>query len=96
MVKLEKLIQDEFGRLSFKGCRMIVPKDLFPIGKMKTIVIENPCLDTSHIIEEMSKEDSPIIPKSANFYLISEFNPDTQSIRNGKMTSVYAVQFYEA
>ncbi|MBI2044783.1 hypothetical protein HYT23_01880 [Candidatus Pacearchaeota archaeon] len=104
MAKLERLTQNEYGDLFAndgilnKRSTAADHKVIMPCGKIRTIIFENPV----NIEEEMEKyaENYPAsVPKSANAYLVSDFNGGTQKVfrdDNGKehMLSVYAVQFY--
>jgi len=99
MEKLEKLTRDELGRLYRADGGMIWIGHLTPKGKIKPLVVKNPCLDIADVIDEMARRDALFIPQGANAYLASDFSPDTQHARQdpeGKkeMFSVYAIQFY--
>lgn len=100
MDKLEKLIQDEGGRLYRKDNTLIRQGYAFPRGKITTLVVANPCIDISSVIDEMVERKSLFIPKDANSYLASDFSGDTQHLRKSnlegdeKSYSVFAVQFY--
>ncbi|MBI4095625.1 MAG: hypothetical protein HY438_02055 [DPANN group archaeon] len=58
-----------------------------------TFLIQNPESIATYV-EKLLAHDSLWIPKAANAYTASKFNPDTQHIRDGAGFSVYAVQFY--
>lgn len=100
MDKLEKLIQDESGALYRPDGRLIENEDIHPVGKIKTIIEANPCIDVSQIIDKRAEEFPSFVPYNANSYVASDFNPDTQHIRKSnleggeKFYSVYAIQFY--
>lgn len=100
MEKLRKLIQDEFGNLYLSDERFIDKDNITPLGKIRTIVEANPCIDVSSIIDKRAKEFPSFVPYGANSYVASDFNPDTQHIRKSnlendeKFYSVYAIQFY--
>ena len=102
MDKLEKLTQDETGRLHRADGKLIRLGYAVPIGKIGTIVVANPCLDISNVIDEMAERNSVCVPKGANAYVSSDFSGDTQHLRKSdlegheKFYSVYAVQFYYA
>jgi len=72
------------------------PVRAIPKEKIRTLVVKNPCLDLHEEVQRRAKENSTFIPSNANCYVISEFNPDTQHQKEGKMYSVYAIQFYNA
>ncbi|MBI3623218.1 hypothetical protein HY212_04030 [Candidatus Pacearchaeota archaeon] len=98
---LERLTQDEFGNLFINDRVKIVipPRDISHRGKIRTVILENPSFDVETGIREWAEQYPSSIPKSANAYVISEFNGGTQKIfkdDKGKehMLSVYAVQFY--
>ena len=101
MDKLEKLTQDESGILHRADGRELHPQCAVPKGKITTIVESNPC-DIDGVIAGMAERDSVVIPKGANAYVASDWNPDTQHLRksnlegDGKFYSVFAVQFYYA
>ena len=53
----------------------------------------------ARISKDMAEQNHKYIPASANSYVASEFNHDTQHTRKNnqgseKMFSVYAIQFY--
>ena len=60
-------------------------------GKIITVKVPNPIIDPSSVIDYISRSS---IPKMANAFVVSDFNPDTQFIENGKQYSAYAVLFY--
>ncbi|GEM_PF-3482931 len=91
---LERLTQDEDGTIKSQDGEPINTYHSWPVGKLITHVVENPCLDVSQVVDEMIERNSPLVPRDANAYVVSDFNPDTQAIRNRRTTSVYAVQFY--
>jgi len=97
MEKLEKLTQGEFGliRPPYYGSAPV--DNAYVVDKIKTITVQHPS-DISSAIDEMAERDSVLIPKDANAYVASDFNPETQHIRkteNGEVfCSVYAIQFY--
>lgn len=99
MAKLERLTENEFGHIC-KGDRvLVIGKDVFSVSKTKTLRVEYP-LDISEKIDKMAENSSSFIPKRANSYVASDYNPDTQHIqRNGDNTgevySVFAVKFYK-
>ena len=92
MNALLQLVESEeyHGLRKRNGARVVNPEK---IGKVRTITIQNPT-DIGEKIEQLIKETSPLIPEDANAYVTSEFNPDAQFEKDGKMYSVYAVQFY--
>ena len=100
MEMLERLSQDEFGKLYRSDKQNIPLNDIIPVGKIKTIVEANPCIDISDVINKMSEQNSLFIPYGANSYVASDFNPDTQHLRKSnlegdqKLYSVFAIQFY--
>jgi hypothetical protein len=100
MRELEKLSQDESGRLYRANGVVLHPEFAFPEGKIKTLVIANPCLDISDEINKMVETNSAFIPKRANAYISSDFSGDTQHLRKAnlegqqKFYCVFAVQFY--
>ena len=100
MEKLERLTQDESSRMfKLPNGNFLRTKDVIFQGKIRTLVVRNPCADISQVIDEMAERDSVFIPKEANSYVVSDFNPATQHIRRNdageeKNFSVYAVQFY--
>ena len=67
-----------------------------PSGKIRTLVFQNPCLDLDSEVQRRAEENPLFVPPNANCYVISEFNPDTQHLRENKAYSVCAVQFYSA
>ncbi len=92
---LERLTEDKDGTMMDEDKSSVFePRDYFRTGKLITLVVENPSRAASEVVEDMVERGSPLVPTTANAYLASEFNCDTQAIRNGKMTSVYAIQFY--
>ena len=103
--KLQKLLQVPWGELYFDNGPKINLEDRIPplnsrqIDRIKTLVVRNPCLEIGAVIDEMVQQGSAFIPKSANAYVVSDFNGDTQQVRKDEegrehMFSVYAVQFY--
>jgi hypothetical protein len=99
MKKLERLTQDRFGHIYNNEGEIINNSDLYMEGQIKTIVIEHPCLSISEKIEKMAENGSSFIPENANCYIASEFNPETQHVKEKecgtkKFYSVHAVQFY--
>ena len=95
---LEKLTQGEDGAFYQADGRALSPEYVIPKGKIKTLVVENPCIDISSIIDEMAARKSVFVPKGANAYVASDFSGDTQHVRKSglheKGYSVFAVQFY--
>ncbi len=100
MDKLEKLTQDDSGRLYQDDGIKLCPRYAIPKGKIRTLVVPNPCLDISNVIDEMAERKSVFIPEDANSYAVSDFSGDTQHLRksdlegNEKFYSVFAIQFY--
>jgi hypothetical protein len=101
MQKLEELTQENDSTFfTNNNSRMLLNREVLPIGKIKTLVVEHPCLEISDVIDSMAKTNSKFIPDYANAYVVSDFSADTQHIRKseacteGKFYSVYAVQFY--
>ena len=99
MEKLERLTQDKDGFLYMENGSFIGVNSIRLIGKIKTFVVQNPCLDFSKVIDEIVEKDSRFANSYANAYVVSDFNSDTQHIKeedNGeKVYSTYAVQFYK-
>ena len=94
MKKLEKLTQNEFGELFFSDDREI-STNVSKRGKIKTLVVEHPCLEISNVITEMFNKKSNFIPERTNAYITSDFSAETQHLKeNKKFYSVYAIQFY--
>ncbi len=97
MTKLEQLTNDTMGFLYKADKTRLEEGEMTRVlraGKPLPILVKNPCLDISSVLDEMAEQDSALIPDGANAYVASDFNPDTQHIREGKAYSVYAVQFY--
>ena len=100
MNRLEKLTQDESGRLHRADGPAIGQGYAIPVGKIGTIIVAIPCLDISLVIDEMTERNSVCIPKGANAYVASDFSGDTQHLRKSdlkgheKFYSVFAFQFY--
>jgi len=95
MKKLEKLTQNKLGQLFLADGREIHDENIFRSGKIKTLVVEHPCLEISNVINEMFNKKSGFIPKEANAYVASDFSAETQHLKeNKKFYSVYAIQFY--
>lgn len=98
MKKLERLIQNESGQIFGEDKHHILSRSLIPQGKIRTIVIKNPCLDISSNIDEMIEKEIICFPPQANSYVISDFNGGAQYIKEceGKeeVYSIYAIQFY--
>lgn len=100
MEKLEKLTQEDNGKILDKEGHEITQKFLFQVGKIRTLVVANPILDVSKEIDKMAEQNSCFIPQGANAYVASDWNPDTQHLRktdleeHEKLYSVFAVQFY--
>jgi len=96
MEKLVELTQNKDGELFRKNNQPLLKDDFRCLGKLKTFVVENPCIDVSNEIDK--RVGSNFIPEYANAYVVSDFNPDAQGIRktenDEKIFSVYAVQFY--
>lgn len=93
------LTEDEIGDICRKGKPLSMWEEIQPIGKLSTLVIKNPCLDLSYEVNRLAEQGSPVIPKYANSYVISDFNPATQHIKKDQndaesFYSVYAVKFY--
>ena len=99
--KLERLIQTEDKNyFLLREDIEIWAKNIQYIGKIKTLVAEHPCLDISNLIDKMTDDNSDFIPKMANAYVSSEFNPSTQHLKiipggKEKFYSIYAIQFYK-
>lgn len=100
MTRLEQLTQDDSGsiRRTSTGFR---PWRLSHIGRMQMITVKNPCINISTVINEMQNRNSPLIPREANAYVVSDFSPDAQFLikdHEGKENtySCYAAQFYFA
>ncbi|MBI2672935.1 hypothetical protein HYX19_01625 [Candidatus Woesearchaeota archaeon] len=102
MNRLEKLTQDEDGILHRADGRVLSPEYAIPKGKIRPLVIANPCFDISSVINEMTERKSVFIPCGANAYVASDFSGDTQHLRKSDLEgherfySVFAVQFYYA
>ena len=100
MDKLEKLMQEESGKLHRADGRALSQKYVIPQGKIRTFVVANPCLDVSKFIDKMAEGDSFYIPEGANAYVASDFDGSTQHLRGStlegkeKLYCVFAVQFY--
>jgi hypothetical protein len=100
MNKLEKLTQEESGRLHRADGQEIRMGYALPVGKIRAIVVANPCFDISQVIDKMVERNSACIPKEANAYVASDFSGDTQHLRKSnsggdeKFYSVFALQFY--
>ena len=100
MTKLQRLKQDELDNLFKADGSRIPKKDIWIVDKIKTLTVEHPCLDISAVIDEMSERKSAFVPDFANAYVASDFNGDTQHVRQSsetkeeRMFAVYAVQFY--
>ena len=95
MEKLQRLIQEETGSLCTKDRTQIFGWYEKSLGKIQTLVVQNPCLDINRVINELAEQDSLFIPHGANAYVASDFNGSTNHIReDGKQWSVYAIQFY--
>jgi hypothetical protein len=100
MQKLEKLIQNKEGALFRSDNSRILKDELSLRGKIRSLVIENPCFEISDEIDFMAERGSMFIPEDANAYVASDFSGDTQHLRKSendveKFYSVYAVQFYK-
>src|SRR3989344_5834114 len=100
MNKLERLMQDEDGTLYRDDGDLLSKDDAILVGKITTLVVANPCIDISRMIDEMTERKSVFIPKDANAYVASDFSGDTQHLRKiggyEKWYAVFAVQFYYA
>jgi len=102
MNKLEKLTQNESGTLHRADGSILSPQYAIHKGKIRPLVVANPCIDISNVIDEMTKEKSVFIPPGANAYVASDFSGDTQHLRKSnlegdeKFYCVYAIQFYYA
>ena len=100
MDKLEKLTQEESGVFHRANGDILSPRFTIPVGKIRAIVVANPCLDVSEEINKMTKRKSILIPRLANAYVASDFSGDTQHLRKSdlegheKFYCVFAVQFY--
>jgi len=100
MNRLEKLTQNEDGRLYQADGMVLTPERTIPKGKIRTLVVANPCLDISNVIDEMTERNSAFVPEGANAYVASDFSGDTQHLRKSdlgkseRLYSVFAVQFY--
>ena len=92
MVKLERLIQRDNSSLLFDENE--TPVDAFRVGNIITVRAVNPTLLSENVIAELSANNSQIIPKKANAYTISDFNPDTQFVIGERAYSCYSIQFY--
>ncbi|MBI2110552.1 hypothetical protein HYT51_02120 [Candidatus Woesearchaeota archaeon] len=99
MKRLEKLTQDEDGTLHQADGRTISPERIILKGKIRTLVVANPCLDISNVIDEMTERNSVFVPEGVHAYVASDFSGDTQHLRksdlemNKKFYCVFAVQF---
>jgi hypothetical protein len=98
MDKLERLMQDEFGNVCKSNNFIIDKNKIVFVDNIKTLSVKDPVLDISTVMDKMAENNSNIIPKYANSYIASEFNPDTLLISEtgeGKnLYSVYAIQFF--
>ena len=101
MAKLQRLTQDELGRLFRADGSHVFKQDIELVDKIKTLVVQHPCLDISAVIDEMCERNSAFVPRDANSYVASDFNGDTQHVRKNPETnkenvfSVYAIQFID-
>ena len=64
------------------------------VGLLETIKVKKPVVDLGSIVNELAKSSPLTIPLGANAYVISEWNCDTQFVKDGKVYSCYALQFY--
>jgi hypothetical protein len=100
MATLEKLTQDESGELHRANGETIRAGYVHHVGKIRTLVVANPCLDISTEIDKMIQDYPLSIPRDANAYVVSDFSGDTQHLRKSdlegdkKFYSVFAIQFY--
>ncbi|MEK6899915.1 MAG: hypothetical protein AABX05_02210 [Nanoarchaeota archaeon] len=99
MDKLEQLTQGGFSQFFRADGTLLKGGNVYPVEKIRTIVVENSAFGVAKVLEEGAKKRSLSIPLLANAYVASEFNGGTQKIirdEDGKekMYSVYAVQFY--
>ena len=92
MEKLQQLIQDESGHLKNQDGTALRYETR--VGPLTTITVKHPVLDISSIVDDLADKNSAIIPRGANAYVASDFNCDTQFIKEDKAYSVYALQFY--
>lgn len=72
MEKLERLVQNG-NDLSHSGSEYVIER-VRSIGKIITITVQHPG-EISDTIDEMAGRDSVLIPKYANAYVASDFNP---------------------
>ena len=89
--RLTRLFNDERRGIATLSGRIA---HAYPVGIPITEIVENPVVNDGYVVEEMVRRESPRIQRRANAYIISNFDPGTQHVRNGRMYSVYAVQFY--
>jgi hypothetical protein len=83
-----------------------VYRRFIPRGPLRIVVIKNPCIDThaelnpcidTHAeLMRMIDEKEIAVPNHTNAYEISDFIPDAQFLKDGKMYSAYALKFYTA
>ncbi len=102
MNKLEKLTQNEDGTLHRADGTVLNLEYAIPRGKIRPLVVVNPVVDISSVIDKMTERKSVFIPEGANAYVVSDFSGDTQHLRKSdlegheKFYSVFAIQFYYA
>ena len=94
MAKIVKIDQKENGRFSFNGKALTLNEDLFRVSKARTFLVRN-SMGVEATIEARAQEGSLLIPVHTNAYFHSDFNCDTQHVRDGVFYSVYAIEFYQ-
>jgi len=65
-------------------------------GKIRTITAQNPInqFEIDDIVNDLVEKEYSPYESRPNSYVVSDFNPDAQFEKDGKMHSVYALQFY--
>lgn len=97
MTKLQRLTQDDKGRLLRPDRSAVFQREFSLAGKIQTLTLQNG-ESVDSVINEMAERKSAWIPPEANAYIASDFNGSTQHLRIGgnffeHFFSVYAVQF---
>ena len=87
---LEELVMND-GDWYVKSTDRLIYGELSPLGAPIAIIVQSIC-DPRDTIKEMVKNSTT--PPGATAFTVSDFNPNTKIIKDGKEWCARAVQFY--
>ena len=98
MRRVYRLTVEDDGVLYYPNGVTVNNRHLFRQGKLRTITVQNPIITPGldSVVNDLAKQEYGKMPyeQQPNAYVATGFNPDTQFEKDGKMYSVYALQFY--